>query len=137
MRLPKIALAAVALCLLGGAASAETVKLAAQLAPVSAAVKNGKGGAALVLDTASKMVSWSIDYAGVKTPEMGAFMLPGPKPETPEPLMIALPANADSPIKGSMQLSDPQIAAIQSGTWWIMLGSKDGPEIGGEIKKAP
>jgi hypothetical protein len=68
---------------------------------------------------------------------MGAFMLPGPKPETPEPLMIALPANADSPIKGSMQLSDPQIAAIQSGTWWIMLGSKDGPEIGGEIKKAP
>jgi len=51
--------------------------------------------------------------------------------------MITLPANAASPIKGSMPLSDPQIAGIQSGAWWIMLGSKDGPEIGGEIKKAP
>lgn len=137
MRLLRIVLAGVALCLLGGVASAKTVKLAAQLVSVSTAVKNGKGSAALVLDTGTKMVSWSIDYAGVKTPETAAFMLPGPKPENPEPLMIALPANAASPIKGSMQLTDPQIAAIQSGTWWIMIGSKDGPEIGGEIKKAP
>lgn len=134
----KAALAGVAaVILVCGNASADTVKLTAQLAPVVATVKSGKGAATLSLDTATKMVSWTIDYAGIKPPAMGAFMMPGPKPENPEPLMINLPANAASPIKGSMKLTDPQIAGIQSGAWWIMLGSKDGPEIGGEIKKTP
>ena len=137
MRLPRLVLAGIALSLLGGVASADTVKLTAQLAPVSTETKSGKGTASLALDTATKMVSWTVDYAGIKTPAMGGFMLPGPKPDQPQPLMITLPANAASPIKGSMPLSDPQIAGIQSGAWWIMLGSKDGPEIGGEIKKAP
>jgi hypothetical protein len=70
---------------------------------------------------------------------MGAFMVPGPTPsDDPTPLMIAIPANPASPIKGSTQLTDPQqVAGIQTGGWWIMVGSKSGPEIGGQIKKAP
>jgi hypothetical protein len=51
--------------------------------------------------------------------------------------MIDLPANPASPIKGSTQLTDPQIAGIQSGAWWIMIGSKEGPELGGQVKKGP
>jgi hypothetical protein len=129
--------AGLALCLLCGVASADTIKLSAPLAPVVDTAKTGKGNATLSLDGATKTVSWTIDYSGIAAPAMGAFMVPGPKPtDNPTPLMITLPANAASPIKGSMPLADPQIAAIQSGAWWIMLGSKDGPEIGGPIKKA-
>jgi hypothetical protein len=130
--------AGLVLCLLAGPAGADTVKLTAPLAPVVQAVKTGKGSAALSLDTGAKTVSWTIDYSGIKTPAMAAFMVPGAKPsDDPTPLMLTLPADAKSPIAGSMGLSDAQIAGIQSGTWWIMLGSKDGPEIGGQIKKAP
>ena len=126
------------LCLTGSGAWADTVKLSAQMAPVSPEVKTGKGNAMLSLDTAAKTVNWTIDYSGIKAPAMGAFMMPGPKPtDDPTPLIIDVPANAASPIRGSKQLSDPQVAGIQSGAWWIMLGSKDGPEIGGPIKKGP
>jgi hypothetical protein len=129
--------AGLAFCLLAGAALADTVKLTAPMAPVTPEVKTGKGSATMSLDTASKTVSWAIDYSGVKAPEMGAFMIPGAKPsDDPTPLMLTIPANAASPIKGSTPLSDPQVAGIQSGAWWIMIGSKEGPEIGGQIKKA-
>jgi len=123
------------LCLLWGPAWADTVKLTAQLAPVVPTVKSGAGSAALVLDTATKTVSWTIDYSGIAAPAMGAFMVAGPGPVAP--LLITLPENTASPIAGSMQLTDPQIAGIQSGSWWVMLGSKEGPEIGGAINKAP
>jgi len=130
--------AGLVLCLLAGAAWADTVKLAAPLTPVVQTIKDGKGSAALSLDTAAKTVSWTIDSSGIKAPAIAAFMVPGAKPsDDPTPLMLTLPADAKSPIAGSMPLSDAQIAGIQAGTWWIMLGSKDGPEIGGQIKKAP
>jgi hypothetical protein len=127
-----------ALCLLWGSASADTIKLTAQMAPVTTAVKDGKGMAALSVDTAAKTVNWTIDYSGVKPPAMGAFMIPGPKPsDDPTPLIIDMPANTASPLKGSTNLTDPQVAGIQSGAWWVMIGSKAGPEIGGQIEKAP
>jgi CHRD domain len=137
-RLTTVTGGALALCLLWGSAWADTIKLTAQMAPVTPEIKAGKGTAALSLDTADKTVSWTIDYSGVKPPAMGAFMIPGPKPsDDPTPLIVDVPANAASPIKGSTKLTDPQVAGIQSGAWWIMIGSKDGPEIGGQIKKAP
>jgi CHRD domain len=129
--------AALVLCL-HATAWGETIKLTAQMAPVSTDIKTGKGTASLSVDTAAKTVGWTIDYSGIKAPAMGAFMVPGPKPtDDPTPLMIEVPANAASPVKGAMTLTDPQVAGIQSGAWWIMLGSKEGPEIGGQIKKAP
>ena len=137
MRSSKVAMAVgLALCAFAGAALADTINLSASLAPVVQTVKDGKGDATLVLDTTTKMVSWSVAYSGIAAPAMAAFMVPGPKPtDNPTPLMITLPSSAASPIKGSMQLTDPQIAGIQSGNWWIMLGTKDGPEIGGQVKK--
>jgi hypothetical protein len=130
--------AGLVLSLVSGTGWADAVKMTAQMTPISPEVKSGKGTAALSLDTADKTVNWTIDYSGVKPPAMGAFMVPGPKPsDDPTPLMIDVPANAASPIKGSTQLSDPQVAGIQTGAWWIMIGSKEGPEIGGQIKKAP
>lgn len=137
MRRLTAAVAALVLGLSCGAALADTVKMTADMGPVSPAAKNAKGSAALSLDTAAKTVSWTIIYSGVKPPEMGAFMVPGPKPtDDPTPLMIDLPAPAASPINGSTPLTDPQLAGIQTGAWWIMIGSKDGPEIGGQVKKA-
>ena len=137
MRRLTAAAAALVVGLSCGSALADAVKMTADMGPVSPAVKNAKGSAAMSLDTATKTVSWTITYSGVKPPEMGAFMVPGPKPtDDPTPLMIDLPAQAASPINGSTPLTDPQVAGIQSGTWWIMLGSKDGPEIGGQVKTA-
>lgn len=139
MRSLGIAIAAgLVFCLVGTAARADSVKLSATLAPVVTTIKSGKGTADVTVDTEAKTANWTITYTDIKAPAMGAFMIPGTKPsDNPTPLMITLPANPTSPLSGSTPLSDPQVAGIQSGAWWIMLGSKDGPEIGGELKKAP
>jgi hypothetical protein len=118
--------------------SYRTVRLIAQLGPVSPAIKDGKGTASLSLDTATKTVSWVVVYAGMAPPAAGAFMIPGPKPaDDPTALALALPSNMGSPISGAANLTDQQMAGLQSGAWWIMFGSKSGPEIGGQIKVAP
>ena len=51
-------------------------------------------------------------------------------------LPIPLPANAASPINVKMQLPDPAIAGLKSGEWILLIGTKQAPEIGGDIKPA-
>ncbi|HEY1799104.1 MAG TPA: CHRD domain-containing protein, partial [Stellaceae bacterium] len=94
--------------------------------------------AALALDTASKTLTWSVEYSGLsKPPEMAGFLAPAAKPDDdPDMVPVDLPKDAKSPMKGSTTLNDAQATAIQKGDWIFLIGTTEAPEIGGEVKKA-
>jgi hypothetical protein len=132
-----IASAGAALCVLSGVALADTIKFNIPLEPEQQG-KPGKGTANLTLDTATKTLSGTIEYSGLSAPpEMAAFLSPPEKQGgNPGTMPIPLPAKATSPIAVKMQMPDAAIAAIKSGEWIILLGTKQAPEIGGEVKPA-
>jgi hypothetical protein len=129
--------AVLALCLLCGAAWADTLKFTATLEPEK--VGAAKGTATLTVDTDSKKLTWSIDYSGLSAaPAMAAILSPPKDPKgNPGTFPLTLPAKPASPISGTMQLTDDQIAGLKTGQWVVLVGSAKAPEIGGEINPAP
>jgi CHRD domain len=136
-RLTGIVGAALLICLLSGVALADTVKFTATLEPDKQGAP-GKGTAALSLDTASKTLTGTIEYSGLSAPPTVAAFLspPATKDGKPGTLPIPLPAKAASPISVTIKLPDPAIAGLKSGEWLLLLGTKQAPEIGGEVKPA-
>ena len=131
----RIAGAGAALGLLYGVAAADTLKLTAALEPDQRG-KPGKGTANLSIDTATKTLTGTIEYSGLaKPPQMAAFLSP-PATQNGKPgtLPIPLPANPKSPVSIKMQMPDAAIAAIKGGEWILLLGTKQAPEIGGDVK---
>ena len=120
-----------------GAAWADTLKFTASLAPEKTGA--AKGTATLTVDTGSKKMDWSIEYSGLSAPPAMAAIMSPPKDPKGEPgtLPLTLPAKPTSPVSGSMQVSDDQIAGFKTGEWMVMIGNAKAPEIGGEIKPAP
>jgi hypothetical protein len=127
------------LCPTIGSAWADTVKFTADLAPAGDKAAAAKGTATLSLDTASKTLTWSVDYSGLsKPPEMAGFLAPGAKADDdPDMVPVDLPKDTKSPIKGSTALNDAQVTGIQKGDWVLLIGTTEAPEIGGEVKKTP
>jgi len=134
----KAALAALVLCVAGMSALADTLKFTAQLAPDPQATtkSNGKGTATLAVDTASKTLTGTIEYSGLSAPPTVAEF-EGPPPQQngqPVEVPLALPANSASPIKVSTQITDATITGLKTGQWLLLLGTKQAPEIGGDVK---
>lgn len=131
-----IASAGLMSALLCGAAWADTVKLTVDLTPDQQG-KPGKGAASFSIDTTSKTLTGTIEYSGVAAPQMAAFLSPPEKQGgNPGTLPIPLPANAASPISVKMQMPDPAITAIKGGEWVLLIGTKQAPTLGGEVKPA-
>ena len=134
--LKTIAAAGIALTLLGGAALADIVKFTVDLTPDQQG-KPGKGIANFSVDTASKTLTGTIQYSGVAAPQMAAFLSPPEKQGgNPGTLPIPLPAGAASPINVKMQMPPAAIDGLKGGEWILLLGTKQAPEIGGEVKPA-
>lgn len=129
--------AALALCLVYGVALADIVKYAATLEPDTGG-GSGKGTAALSLDTATKTLTYQIDFSGLSAPPaMAAFLTPPAQANgNPGTVPIKLPPNPASPITGTMPLTPAQITGIKGGQWLLLIGSQKAPEIGGEVKPA-
>ena len=128
--------AAVALCLFQGVALADTVKYTVTFEPAKQGGP-GSGTATFSLDTASKTLTGTIEYSGVAPPAMAEFEGPPPKQGgQPVEVPVPLPASTASPIHISMKLTDPVIAGLKSGDWVLLLGTKQAPEIGGDVKPA-
>jgi hypothetical protein len=129
--------AAGVLCLLCSAAWADVVKFSIPLEPDQQG-KPGKGMANLTLDTTSKTLTGTIEYSGLSAPpEMAAFLSPPEKQGgNPGTMPIPIPAKPTSPISVKMQFPDAAVPGIKSGEWIILLGTKQAPEIGGEVKPA-
>jgi hypothetical protein len=134
--LKTFAAAGFALTLLSGAVWADTVKFTVDLAPDKQGGP-GKGTANLSVDTATKTLTGTIEYSGVAAPQMAAFLSPPEKQGgNPGTLPIPLPAKATSPISVKMQMPDAAIEGLKGGEWVMLLGTKQAPEIGGEVKPA-
>ena len=136
-RLGMVVKAGLVLCLLYGAAWADTVKYTVALEPAKQGGP-GTGTVNLSLDTASKTLTLTINYSGLSTPPTMAAFLSPPATQNGNPgtLPIPLPANPASPVNVTMQLPDPAIVGLKTGDWVLLLGTKQAPEIGGEVKPA-
>lgn len=131
-------LTAAAACLIAacgvGAVRAETVTFNGTMtgaAEVPPKTTDGKGTATASLDTATKMLTYEVDYTGL-TGAATAGHFHGPAEagaNAPVVLPFAAPA---SPIKGTATLTDAQMAELMAGKWYANIHTTANP--GGEIR---
>jgi hypothetical protein len=89
------------------------------------------GHAEATFDTVTRALSWTVTYANLTGPAVGAhFHGPG---EAGKNAGIVLPfASAASPIKGSATISEAQAADLLAGKWYANIHTSSNP--GGEIR---
>lgn len=123
-----------ATCLFCGAAQAETVPFAGTLlgaSEVPAKTTNGKGTATASLDTATKALTYNVEYAGLSGPATAAHFHGPAEPGANAPVALPFPTPA-SPIKGTATLTDAQMADLMAGRWYANVHTAANP--GGEIR---
>ena len=124
-----------AACLIAaGAARAETVTFNGTMGGASEVppkTTEGKGMATAALDTATKMLTYQVEYSGLSGPATaGHFHGPA---EAGANAGVVLPFAAPaSPIKGTATLTDAQIADLMAGKWYANVHTAANP--GGEIR---
>jgi hypothetical protein len=116
------------------AAQAETIQLKADLkgtneVPPNASPASGKVVA--TLDTDTRLLTWTVTYADLTGPALGAHFH-GPS-EPGKNAGIALPfKTAQSPIEGTATLTENQAADLLSGKWYANIHTAANP--GGELR---
>ncbi|WP_369726507.1 CHRD domain-containing protein [Bradyrhizobium sp. LLZ17] len=115
-------------------ASAEVVKLQADLKGGNEVPPNsssGSGKAEATYDTETKILSYTVTYAGLTGPAMGAHFH-GPV-EAGKNGGIVLPfKTVQSPIQGSATLTDNQATDLLAGKWYANIHTAMNP--GGELR---
>jgi len=141
MRAAHLAVAAATLVLSVGAAGAETMKFKADLTgPAETPPTDSKGTGTLsaTYDTATKTLSWTVDYSGLTGPAIAAHFH-GPAPAgKPAPIEVPLKPPLDSPMKGSATLTDAEAKDLMDGMMYFNIhtaANKPG-EIRGQMEKA-
>ncbi|MCK1424437.1 CHRD domain-containing protein [Bradyrhizobium sp. 180] len=119
---------------MSGTANAEVVMLQAELKGSNEVPPNsstGSGKAEASYDTETKVLTYSVTYAGLTGPAMGAhFHGPG---EAGKNAGIVLPfKTVQSPIQGSATLTDAQAADLLAGKWYANIHTAANP--GGELR---
>ncbi|MCK1625432.1 CHRD domain-containing protein [Bradyrhizobium sp. 160] len=117
-----------------GTANAEVVKLQAELKGSNEVPPNsstGSGKAEASYDSETKVLTYTVTYAGLTGPAMGAhFHGPG---EAGKNAGIVLPfKTVQSPIQGSATLTDAQAADLLAGKWYANIHTAANP--GGELR---
>ncbi|MBR0687410.1 CHRD domain-containing protein [Bradyrhizobium manausense] len=120
--------------LLSTAASAEVVKLQAELKgnnEVPPNASSGSGKAEAAFDTNTKVLTYTVTYADLTGPALGAHFH-GPS-EAGKNAGIALPfKSTQSPIQGTATLTDTQAADLLAGKWYANIHTAANP--GGELR---
>ena len=129
---------------MGGGALAETMSFKASLNAGSEVPPNdskGTGDAEVSYDTASKMLTWTINFSGLTGPATAAHFH-GPA-EAGKNAGVAVPISEKdkpfaSPFKGSATLTDAQAADLEKGMWYVNVHTEanKGGEIRGQVVKA-
>jgi len=113
---------------------AEVVKLQADLKGSNEVPPNnstGSGKAEAAFDTQTKVLTYTVTYADLSGPAMGAHFH-GPS-EAGKNAGIALPfKTVQSPIQGSATLTDAQAADLLAGKWYANIHTAANP--GGELR---
>ena len=113
---------------------AEVIKLQAALKGSNEVPPNsstGSGKAEAAFDTQTKVLTYTVTFAGLTGPAMGAhFHGPG---EAGKNAGIALPfKTVQSPIQGNATLTDTQAADLLAGKWYANIHTAANP--GGELR---
>jgi CHRD domain len=138
-----------AVLVLGGVVSAAAAIGLAQAAPqsfsvalsgaqqVPAVTSPGSGTANFTFDPATRILTWSITYAGLSSPATMAHLHIGAAGKN-GPIAIWLSKRGvppTSPITGSAKLTPAQAKQFAAGDWYVNLHSKDHPagELRGQV----
>lgn len=120
--------------LLMTAVRAEVIKLQAELKgsnEVPPNASSGSGKAEAAFDTDTKVLTYTVTYADLSGPALGAHFH-GPS-EPGKNAGIALPFKSpQSPIHGTATLTDAQAADLLSGKWYANVHTAANP--GGELR---
>jgi len=120
-------------------ASAATVSYKANLAgnsEVPPVQSPGKGAAQVSVDTATKQVSYRVEFSGLSGPAAAAHIHCGAAPGGNAGVAVPLgAANPASPITGNATLTDPQLADLQAGKCYVNVhtAANKGGEIRGQL----
>jgi hypothetical protein len=121
-------------------ALADSVKFKASLKAseeVPPAQSSGTGTLDATYDTASKQLTYTVDYSGL-TGNATAAHFHGPA-ETGKNAGVVVPVQGSvaSPIKGSATLTDTQAADLMAGKWYFNVHTEanKGGEIRGQVTK--
>jgi hypothetical protein len=112
---------------------------ATEVPPVTTA---GKGSATASLNTATKMLTWSVDYSGMSGPVTAGHIHGPAAPGANAGVLVPLagnPASLANPIKGSATLTDAQISDLEAGRAYINLhtDANKGGELRGQLQRSP
>lgn len=106
----------------------------AEVPPVQSA---GTGTAAVNLDTATKQLSWRVEYAGLSGPLAAAHIHCGAPAGGNAGVAVPLGAapNLGSPLQGTGTMTDAQMQQLQSGQCYVNLhtAANKGGEIRGQL----
>ena len=120
-------------------AMAETITFHAKLdgaAEVPPKTTAGTGEAMATLDTATKVLTYTVTYSGLSgAATMGHFH--GPAAAGANAGVVVPFASPASPIKGTATLTDAQIADLEAGKWYANVHTAANPagEIRGQMIK--
>ena len=116
------------------AAQAETIQLKADLTGANEIPPNASpasGNAVATLDTDTRLLTWTVTYADLTGPALGAHFH-GPS-ESGKNAGIVLPfKTVQSPIEGTATLTENQAADLLSGKWYANIHTAANP--GGELR---
>lgn len=126
MRNTALVLGLLAAVAVGPAAQAAMVTYKATLggAAESPPVQStGSGTAAVNVDTATKQLSWRVDYTGLSGPATAAHIHCGAPPGGNAGVAVPLgkAPNWASPLQGSGALTDAQLAQVQGGQCYVNI----------------
>lgn len=132
-------LVAAAACLIAGCAigpvRAETVTFNGTMngaTEVPPKATEGKGTATASLDTATKMLTYQVDYSGLSGPATAGHFHGPAAAGANAPVAVPFAAPAASPIKGTATLTDAQMADLMAGKWYANIHTAANPA--GEIR---
>lgn len=90
------------------------------------------GTATATLDSATKTLTWKVQYAGLTGPATMAHFHGPAAPGVAAGVQVPLMGPMASPLAGSATLTDPQIADLEAGKWYVNVHTAQYPK--GEIR---
>jgi CHRD domain len=122
------------------AAVAETLKYKSVINAQNVTTPNdskGTGTAEVTYDTATKTLSWDINFDGLTGPPTMAHFHGPAAPGANAGVALMIGTNPTSPAKGTATLTDAQAADLQGGLWYINIhtAANRGGEIRGQVVK--
>jgi hypothetical protein len=105
---------------------------AAEVPPVTG---SGQGYAEVNLDTATKLITWRVQYSGLSGPAAAAHIHCGAEAGANAGVAVPLGTNLASPIQGSGAMTDAQLADLHAGKCYVNVhtGANKGGELRGQL----